>query len=529
MLLPRLSSTRFSFMRKLGAALALVLFAHWLFFAQELGATLGLFILAWCMTLFLAVPAMRRRGPAIALAIAALFGAGMIENPTLLGWILFSCAIATAPLLQRWRFDNAARWAVRLLSFTLAGLISPARDLLQILRLSSRGHTTVRQILSVVALPLLGGAAFLLLFACANPLIATALGSLSLPDIDTVLGHVFFVLFVATILWPTFRPRTPRFDRDMSWSGCRAIDLPVATVALSLAAFNGVFALQNGLDIFFLWSGAPLPDGVTLADYAHQGTYTLIVTALLAGAFILIVLAPSSRAAQSHVVRGLLLLWVAQNLLLVASSMLRLFDYIHAYLLTSLRLTALVWMGLVMVGLVLICWRLLTGRSAAWLINANAIAAGLVLAVSTLVDYGAISAQWNVTHAREARQLDLCHLNRLGSSALLPLITLEHHAAGPILRDRARFVRRSIQQKLELRQADWHQWTWRGARRLHRAETLVGADNAPLRPAPYGRACDGSINARSPIPVSPSAPAPRSDATQDIAPSSAPLTKGAAQ
>ena len=31
------------------------------------------------------------------------------------------------------------------------------------------------------------------------------------------------------------------------------------SVTLSLIVFNPLFALQNGLDIIFLWSGAPLP------------------------------------------------------------------------------------------------------------------------------------------------------------------------------------------------------------------------------------------------------------------------------
>ena len=45
---------------------------------------------------------------------------------------------------------------------------------------------------------------------------------------------------------------------------------------ISLALFNAVFAV-NILDIAFLWSGEPLPAGVSLADHAHRGAYPLIV------------------------------------------------------------------------------------------------------------------------------------------------------------------------------------------------------------------------------------------------------------
>ena len=152
------------------------------------------------------------------------------------------------------------------------------------------------------------------------------------------------------------------------------IDLPgvsPASIALSLAAFNLIFALQNGLDIAFLWSGAPLPEGMTLAEYAHRGAYPLIATALLAALFVLVTLRPGSPTAESPLVRRLVYAWIAQNVVLVASTMLRTVDYIEAYSLTRLRIAALIWMALVAIGLVLICVRLWRGKSGAWLINAN--------------------------------------------------------------------------------------------------------------------------------------------------------------
>ena len=47
---------------------------------------------------------------------------------------------------------------------------------------------------------------------------------------------------------------------------------------------------------------------------------------------------PGSSGARSPLVRRLILLWVAQNLLLVASSILRTLDYIDAFSLTRLRI-----------------------------------------------------------------------------------------------------------------------------------------------------------------------------------------------
>src|SRR5262249_2391930 len=156
------------------------------------------------------------------------------------------------------------------------------------------------------------------------------------------------------------------------------------SVLIALGLFNAIFAIENGLDIAFLWSGAPLPTGTTMAEYAHQGAYPLIATAILAGVFVLATLKPGSATAADPLIRWLVTLWVGQNILLVASSILRTCDYVETFSLTQLRIAALLWMGLVALGLALILWRMLTGRSARWLINANALAATIVLTVSTV-------------------------------------------------------------------------------------------------------------------------------------------------
>jgi hypothetical protein len=222
---------------------------------------------------------------------------------------------------------------------------------------------------------------------------------------------------------------------------------------------------------------------VTLAEYAHRGAYPLIATALLAALFVLVTLRPGSEMAASSAVRRLVYLWIGQNVLLVASTMLRTFDYVEAYSLTRLRISALAWMALVAVGLLLICYRLWRRRSDAWLINANFAAAGLLLTVCAFADLGGVAAQWNVRHAREAggagAALDLCYLNRLGASSLLPLIELESRPIAPALRDRVQWSRTFQMARLEARQADWRSWTVRGARRLGEARRLVAARKLP--------------------------------------------------
>ncbi|HVQ07050.1 MAG TPA: DUF4173 domain-containing protein [Allosphingosinicella sp.] len=511
-----------SFLFKLGIALAAATAADWLFVLQRGGSTIGYFALALlALAVASSLAARKRRASRVALAVAALFALILVLDPGPLALFLYWTALTLAMLIPRTaHFDDGWRWALRLV---LHGAFSPfglARDTwLAAAARRRRGPSGVHRKALVLVLPLLGTIIFVLLFAAANPLIEQALQRIQLSPrfSEEDFAYIIFWLFMLVMVWTLVRP--PRVRLGPAGPGLDPdLALPGATpdsVLLSLAAFNLVFALQNGLDLAFLWSGARLPAGMTLAEYAHRGAYPLIVTALLAGLFVLATLRPGSATAQSRPIRLLVTLWIAQNLLLVASTMLRTLDYIEAYSLTELRIAALVWMGLVAIGLALICYRLLRGRSGAWLINANLLAAILVLTACATVDFGRTAAAWNVRHAREVggrgAPLDLCYLHRLGPSALLPLIELESRPLPTELRERVAWLRGRAMANLAERQADWHGWTWRGAGRLAAATVLV--EERQLPSIGGNRLCDGR-------PIPPSSPPP---------PGSEPLTSPAAE
>lgn len=493
----RRAAIRHSFAVKILAAAILVAAADFFFYLHGAGATLGGFALLWTGLLALAVPGLRRaRQPALAACVAAFYALVLVESPSLLGWALFWIALSSAALLIRRRFDNAGDWAIRLLAHGLRGILRPVADPLRLARLwRAKEAARLGALLRVAALPCIGGLLFFTLFAGANPVIGDFLASIRLPLPWDAALRLCFWLFFLWLVWPSLRPG-PAVTRHapLGFALPAIPGIPRGSITLSLLVFNAIFLVQNLLDIAFLWSGAPLPGTITLADYAHRGAYLLIVTALLAGLFVLLFLRPGSETARTPIVRRLVVVWIAQNLLLVTSSILRTWDYVEAYSLTILRISALAWMALVGVGLFLICWRLIAERSTRWLLNANALAAALVLSAASAMDLGATAAWWNVRHSdrvgRTGNAIDLCYLHSLGSSALLPVIDLEKRARGPLLQDSIAAIRADLLERLAADQADWHRWSWRGARRLAAARATLGPD--PRRPLPIARACDGS-------------------------------------
>lgn len=505
-----------SYLLKAVAALALAAAVDQLFHRQWIGATLGGFALAWIAVVAVTLPAVRhRKGALIAALAATLFALILIDHPTLLAWTLFWTALSSAAILSRARFDDALRLAQRLLLHIGFGTIRLFDDLRRYLRVRIPGKRFgVARLLGTLALPVIGGTVFLALFASANPLIGNAINSIRIPSPTWAVPHLIFMGLALFAIWPSLRPHPRMTGMRLGEASLAMLEpaLPPATIILSLISFNAVFALQNALDILFLWSDAPLPGTITMADYAHRGAYSLIATAILAGLFVLVAMRPGSPSSKSPLVRLLLTLWVLQNLLLVASSILRTLDYIGSYSLTVMRISAIAWMALVGVGLALICWRLLRGRSAAWLINANALAAALTLTAFCFVDPAAVAAQWNVRHAREAggpgQPIDLCYLHDQGSAALLPLIELESSVKGVEMRERVRAVRAMVMRALETGQADWHGWTWRNARRLEAARAALGPNAPTPSPGHYGWNCDGTrYEPPAPLPesVSPAA------------------------
>ncbi len=491
---------------KLGLAALAVLLGDYVFWQhQQFAGVQGIFGLGLVASLAIARPAVRRDKRArIALGLAAIYALAQLWDPSPLAFALFWVAMGFATLLPgTGSFDNGWRWFQRLFAHGFKSLIGPLIDLTTLSRVRRgrpAGPLGLRRSLPVLVLPLLGSALFVWLFAAANPVIEQLFASLALPEFDWSLVPrivLWGVLLVMT--WGVLRPRPPRFLFG-TFDGSGDVVLPgvsLASVTLSLAAFNALFALQNLMDLAYLSHLAALPKGITLADYAHRGAYPLVATALLAALFVLVTMRPRSRTAASPLVRRLVTLWIVQNLLLVFSAALRTFDYVEAYSLTVLRLSALLWMALVAAGLVLVLWRMLHGKSASWLINANLAAAGLLLTGVAFVDLGAVAARWNVAHAMEVggsgQSLDLCYLDSLRGPALLSLVDLEQSNLSPDFRTAVEATRRHIYVKMYDFREDGG-WSLRLDRRLAEANRILKPE--PLFPHEDTPPCETRFSPR---------------------------------
>ncbi len=461
---------------KLAACLALTAAADWLFFGHGAGWTAGLFAFCLISTLCLLQPALVRQKPSqvIATALIAL-SVAMMNAPETLTLCLFAGGVATLLVLHKRDMAlNAVLLAKDMLRLALRTLSQWRHDAKRsekaILRLKlPRGG--IRRGMVFAVFPVTLAAVFIYLFSEANPVLAAALAKLDWSYWTRIFlspGRWLFWGAVAAVIWALLRPRF-RLSKPVTMSLASigtAAWVSRRSLVFSLVLFNIIFAIQNGFDVAFLWTGqGNFPAGVDYADYVHAGAYPLIVTALLAGGYVLLTFDNTQIALRSHAATALVTVWVLQNVFLVASSIDRTLNYVESYSLTTLRVTALIWMGLVAAGLLLILARIYLNRSNMWLININALVLTGVLYACCFMNFGGMIAQYNVHHAREVGgkgvTLDLGYLRDIGPDAIPALRWYVAKLEEGWNRAYAGVVLKELEDNLARDTSDWRLWSLR--------------------------------------------------------------------
>jgi hypothetical protein len=473
------SATTQRFWTKAVASLVLVLLADQLFQGLSFGSTLGLFggVLLFFVWALRVEPAGRIELTLIALAAGLCFA--LVQEPSLLAVTLLWGALATVVLMPTLnRLSDARLWAYKLGFFTILAPAKPVIDLFKLDKIGKRRPLRRgRTLVASMVLPVAALLVFTSLFIWANPLIEEAVSALNIEAWISGFTAERFVIWVvtATIVWALLRsiaihvPDLPGGERSALGLLVQWLFAP-AGVLVSLILLNMLFALQNGLDLAYLWAGEALPEGMTYAEYAHRGAYSLIVTALLAALFVLTALRPGSTLSESKPIRWLVYLWIGQNIFLVFSSILRTLYYVDAYSLTLLRISALIWMGLVALGLLFIIIRIRWKKTGLWLINVNTVSALAVLYACSFVDLSGIIARFNVAHSQEltgqGTPIDLDYLRELGPSSLPALNELIAQLPDGQTKTRASMLRGQLTIALVFQQRDWRRWTYHGHRLL---------------------------------------------------------------
>ncbi|MCA6117898.1 DUF4173 domain-containing protein [Bradyrhizobium sp. WSM 1738] len=472
---------------KTAIVLALATLADWLFYGYGIGISAAIFaVVLACGSLLANIAILNRKKVplAFALLLGALVPAVEEFNIASLTFMVLGLGVGLLLTTNRDQHHLGER-AAALCDLYLVGPFRFFRDAIGAFNLPA-----LKTGFTLWFIPIVLSGIFVFLLVSANPLLEKWISLLNPGNTTSYisLGRVLFWTLALSLVWPIIHVRW-RSKREISAGLTEAAALAqgvpssqnnffgVATILRSLILFNLLFAVQTILDVVYLWGNATLPADISYASYAHRGAYPLIVTALLAAAFVLAAMRPRGPAEQSRLIRTLVYLWVAQNILLVLSSILRLDLYVQVYLLTWWRVAAFIWMILVALGLMLIVARIVLNRSNDWLIRANLITLTATLYVCSLINFAAIIADYNVSHSREATgkgvAIDMNYLFSLGPQALRAIDrALTLRGIDPTLVSRRGCL---VEQQVK-NTASWRSWgfrSWRLQRAMDAQKSLT--------------------------------------------------------
>jgi Domain of unknown function (DUF4153) len=421
----------------LALAAICVALADWLFYGWPPGISLALFLAALGLV---AVSTNRvHAAHETRIAMAIIFVAGLLAPAEDINFLsIIVGTLATAMFVFVTTSRQATSWQRQLfeaVTIPFRGPFQFAGDTIGALRHMKFWTPGWLGWLVAWIVPLTVFAVFLTLFSSANPLIEYRLMQIDMRKVFALIDgwRLSFWVFVICTIWPLIHRRIkPKLTRESSPpppppAGVTASSdldylLGAQAITRSLVLFNALFALQTALDLAYLWGGATLPDGLSHAEYAHRGAYPLIATALLAGGFVLLAMRPGGPAEESKLIRPLVLIWIAQNILLVISSIFRLDLYVAAYSLTYWRFAAFIWMVLVGTGLILILFQIVMRKPNSWLIAANAVSLALVIYGCCFINAPRLISFYNLEHSREnggkGPVVDVGYLASLGPQAI---------------------------------------------------------------------------------------------------------------
>lgn len=418
-----------------GAVLLVVALADFLLWGHAPGLSLALFTLALG-----AVPLLARGAAAwsrVSAGAAVLLLGAVVQMAIEISFS--NLLVATLVLLVlhgEVHFAAAAPPIYRWLETQLAMLRSPARWWW--LWHEAQGSSEVRDQLAKlkpgriqqviqVLLPAIGaGLFFAFLLAGGNAVFRDWAGALIewLFDWNFSFGRWFFWLAIATLAIAWVSPSQPKGARRI-WSF--AIDrwnradrtVAVWQSALLLAVVNGLFFVANTADAIHLWGHRALPAGVTYSGFVHNGVYGLTLAVLFAAVVLVVLFQQNEQVVSARAVRPLALVWIVQNLVVLAGVVTRLKLYVEAYQLSLLRVYVVCFLVLVAVGFCLLARYVWGGKRLGWLVLGNAAATFLLFYTIQFADVAEQVARWNIrtAQARANSGLDVQYMRSLGPSA----------------------------------------------------------------------------------------------------------------
>lgn len=289
-------------------------------------------------------------------------------------------------------------------------------------------------LLSII--PIVLALIFLFLYTASNPILAKFLSTISWDFIS--ISFLFFIVYSFIFVFGLLKQRKIDFlnKYDISKSDNLTVENDVlyksilnffslkSEIYIASAVFillNLVIALNNSLDIYYLFVKQVLPTDLSYTQFLHQGVNTLILSIFMAIGLIMYFF--SSRLnfiKNAKYVKLIAYVWIFQNGVLVYLCLYKNIQYISQFGLTYKRIGVYTFLSLAFIGLAFTAFKILKNKTNFFLIRKNSWALYLVLMALGCYDWDYEITRHNLS-VKTDKNIDYDYLLSLDHSGL-PLL-----------------------------------------------------------------------------------------------------------
>ena len=165
-----------------------------------------------------------------------------------------------------------------------------------------------------------------------------------------------------------------------------------------LIMLNVLLGIVNSLDVFYLWKpNQSLPEGMDFADYLHNSTWMLVASIILAILIIMFIFRGYLNFdKKSKWLKVLAYVWIAQNVILAITTIMKNNMYVEAYGLTHKRIGVYAYLVLAFIGLLTTAYKIFAKKNNVFLFRINSWLFYGVLVLSTLFNWDMLITKTNI-------------------------------------------------------------------------------------------------------------------------------------
>jgi hypothetical protein len=272
---------------------------------------------------------------------------------------------------------------------------------------------------------------FILLYRGANPIFDK---TVNLINLDFLKPSLFgFILIAAMIIytwvdllpikllskWQNSINETPQ-NVSVLWSFL-TLGTEFFTAKWIFLLLNIIVFVVNAGDLLFVVNGQALPEGLTYAEYVHDGVGALIFSICLAVLLIIYFFRKTEHTVPKFLVM-LAVVFLIQNIVMLLFTAYRNTLYIEEFSLTYKRLGVYLYLLMALAGILFTIYKLRNNKGLPWLVHKVDWAIFLPLTVFFTINWTPVITDYNITKSeKNLKNVDWHYLISIGPTNTLRL------------------------------------------------------------------------------------------------------------